>query len=81
MVAPNIANRDYVVEVSPMRRTAISNALKEKGFKKQVFDLEMRPSGIVRRVIEYRAARVRCTECNRAFYPPLHGIATLIATG
>lgn len=44
--------------------------LKGKGFKKQTFDLEMRPSGMVRRVFEYRAARVRCTQCNRAFYPP-----------
>ena len=41
-----------------------------KGFKKQVFDLEMRPTGIARRVTEYRASHVRCTGCNRAFYPP-----------
>ncbi len=39
--------------------------LKKVHIKRQVFDLEMRPSGMVRRVIEYRAVRVRCLDCNR----------------
>ena len=34
-----------------------------------MFDLEMRPSGMVRRVIEYRAVRVRCLDCNRLSSP------------
>ena len=39
-------------------------------FTKQVFDLVLRPSGVVRRVIEYTALRVQCTQCHRAFLPP-----------
>ena len=43
--------------------------LKRNRTKRQVFDLEMRPSGMVRRVIEYRAVRVRCLDCNRLSSP------------
>jgi predicted RecB family nuclease len=43
--------------------------LKRIRVKRQVFDLEMRPSGMVRRVIEYRAVRVRCLDCNRLSSP------------
>ena len=39
-------------------------------YKKQVYDLVPRPSGLARRVIEYRAVRVRCKQCNRVFLPP-----------
>ncbi len=43
--------------------------LKKVHIKRQVFDLEMRPSGMVRRVIEYRSVRVRCLGCNRLSSP------------
>jgi uncharacterized protein YprB with RNaseH-like and TPR domain len=39
-------------------------------YKKQVLDVVPRPSGMARRVIEYRAARVWCKQCNRVFLPP-----------
>jgi len=42
---------------------------KKVRIKRQVFDLEMRPSGMVRRVIEYRAVRVRCLDCYRVSSP------------
>jgi len=40
-----------------------------KVFKKQAFDLIMRPSGVMRRVIEYRAVRTKCKHCKLAFLP------------
>jgi predicted RecB family nuclease len=38
-------------------------------FKKQAFDLVMRPSGVIRRIIEYIAERKKCTQCHRQFLP------------
>ena len=40
-----------------------------KVFKKQVFDLVMRPSGVTREVIEYSAVRTKCTQCGRVSLP------------
>ena len=38
-------------------------------FKKQAFDLVMRPSGVIRRIIEYTAERKKCAQCHRQFLP------------
>lgn len=47
--------------------------VEEDVHQKQVFDLEMRPSGMVRRVIEYWAVPVRCRRCNRCALPTKYG--------
>lgn len=65
---PNVRTE---VKVSKCLRCGSRNLkpLKKVRIKRQVFDLEMRPSGMVRRVIEYRAVRVRCLDCNRLSSP------------
>ena len=43
--------------------------LRSRVFKKQAFDLVMRPSGVIRRIIEYTAEQKKCAQCHRQFLP------------
>jgi predicted RecB family nuclease len=71
-VRPNVRRR---IKVAKCRHCGSRNLkpLEKTGTRKQVFDLELRPSGPTRRVIEYTAVRARCLDCDKLSAPNYFG--------